>query len=88
MSARAAEQAQPSPDREQLEQAGRRVKHAQEDLETAKREFLELYARFLRADPDFNAKSDAAERRLAVGPPWDDAFSPSELLEESKRPDR
>ena len=89
MSAGAAERdLRASAEREQLKRAGRRLKLAQEDLETAKKEFLDLYAEFLRNDPDFRAKSDAAERRLAEGPPWDDAFSPSELLKESRQPDR
>ena len=44
------------------------------------------YARLLRANEDFIRASRAAEDRLDGGPPWDDKFSPSELLEEADRP--
>lgn len=89
MSAGAAERDLQPPKRpEHLKRAGRRLKLAQAELEAAKKEFNDLYAEFLRTDPEFIAKSEAAERRLAEGPPWDDAFSPSELLKESRQPDR
>lgn len=34
-------------------------------------------------DPSYQEAFASAERRLAEGPPWDDAFSPSELLNEA-----
>jgi predicted nucleotidyltransferase len=43
------------------------------------------YARRLRSDPEFVRQSEAAERLLLAGPPWDDQFSPRELVEEINR---
>lgn len=64
------------------------VKAAQDELQAAKDEFLDLYADFLRNDSAFAEKSAAAERRLAEGPPWEDVISPSELIDESDSTDR
>lgn len=81
MSAGAAERhLQPSERPEHLKRAGRRLKLTEVEVEAAKKQFNALYVEFLRTDPEFIAKSEAAERWLAQGPPWDEAFSPSELL--------
>jgi hypothetical protein len=64
------------------------VKAAQDELQAARHEFLDLYADFLRNDPAFAEQSAAAERRLAKGPPWEGLISLSELINESDSTDR
>lgn len=59
--------------------SGRQMKEAQEELRAAEAEAKRLYTLRLRDDPEFKAASDRAEEALGKGPPWDDAFSPSDL---------
>ena len=73
---------------EEMQSAGAKLQAAEAEIRELSAELRSLYARVLRDDPSFRKRSDEAERRLAAGPPWDDAFSPSELLKESKRSDR
>ncbi|MFN2525531.1 MAG: hypothetical protein ABR505_04615 [Actinomycetota bacterium] len=63
-----------------------RMRVAQEELDDATKAFHQLYLRRLKTDPDFAKRSADAEARLSKGPPWDDKFSPTELLKESGQP--
>lgn len=71
-----------------MQAAGEKLRAAEADIRELSEKMRSAYAHVLRNDPSFRERSDEAAQRLADGPPWDDAFSPSELLKESKRPDR
>lgn len=60
-----------------------KMKAADTELQDAEEAFHQLYQKRLQMDPEFAKRSSAAEERLSDGPPWDDAFSPSKLLNES-----
>ena len=61
---------------------------AQKELQAAEADFRKVYEERLRRDPEFKKRSDAVEQDLAHGPPWDDAFSPRELLNERGESER
>lgn len=73
---------------EEMQAAHEKLEAAETEIRELSAEMRSLYAQVLRNDPSFKERSDEAERRLADGPPWDDTFSPSDLLKESRQPDR
>lgn len=58
---------------------------AQKRLLTAEEELREAYARYLQEDPGFQKRSQEIEQDLAKGLPWEDRFSPGEILRESEQ---